>query len=187
VGTGFAVILNYQNAAGESGIAPAQWPEGTQLARDSGRDTLVMFAHPHCPCTRASLGELNRLLARSRGKVAAQVWFFKPASESSDWTSTDLWRSAASMPGVQIFVDVDGLQALRFGAKTSGSVLLYDTQGRLLFSGGITGGRGHAGDNAGESTLISLLDGKGAGSRQTPVYGCSLLGECPIADTEARK
>ena len=37
----------------------------------------------------------------------------------------------------------------RFGAETSGQTLLYDRDGRLLFSGGTTGSRGHDGDNAG--------------------------------------
>jgi hypothetical protein len=179
--------LRYQTAAGDSGIAPRQWPESTQLERDSELDTLVMFAHPHCPCTRASIGEMNRLLARCQGKSTVQVWFYKPANSPADWTATDLWRSAASIPGVKVFVDVDGAQALRFGAKTSGSVLLYDTQGRLQFSGGITGGRGHAGDNAGESSLIALLDGKNSHSGQTPVYGCPLQGECPVPVAESSK
>ena len=122
--------------------------------------------------------ELNRLLAQCRGQVAAQVMFFKPALVSNDWVRTDLWRSAAAIPGVSVQEDANGAQARLFGAETSGYVLLYDTQGQLLFKGGITGSRGHAGDNAGESTVSALLKGQVGSLQQTPVYGCSLLGEC---------
>src|ERR1700722_5435428 len=79
VGAGFVVILNYQSVSGRVGITPQQWPSGAQIELDHNRDTLIMFAHPQCPCTRASLEELNRLLARSQGKIPAQVVFFRPA------------------------------------------------------------------------------------------------------------
>lgn len=178
VGTGFALILNYQNTSGRTGMTPGHWPSGARISRDSQRDTLIMFAHPQCPCTRASMEELNRLLAQCGGQVAARVVFFKPEPVSNDWVQTDLWRSAEAIPGVSVQEDTNGAEARLFGAETSGYVLLYDTQGQLLFRGGITGSRGHAGDNAGESAISSLLDGHVAGLQQTPVYGCSLLGNC---------
>ena len=37
---------------------------------------------------------------------------------------------------------------------------------------------GHEGDNAGESTVIAILAGQQTEVHGTPVYGCSLLGEC---------
>lgn len=179
-GVGFVWILNYQSTSGAAGIAPEHWPTGTQITLDSQRDTLVMFAHPQCPCTRASMEELNRLLARTEGKVVVQVFFFKPDKFSGDWVHSDLWKSAAAIPGVVVREDPNGAQARLFGAETSGDVLLYDTHGRLLFNGGITGSRGHAGDNAGENTIIARLQGQEASLKQTPVYGCSLLGKCEM-------
>jgi hypothetical protein len=71
--------------------------------------------------------------------------------------------------------DLNGALARRFGAETSGYVLLYDAGGRLLFRGGITAGRGHAGDNAGMSAVVALVRGESISQAQTPVYGCSLL------------
>ncbi|EEF58214.1 hypothetical protein [Pedosphaera parvula] len=178
VGAGFVVMLNYQNASGRVGTTPNHWPAGTRLTLDRTHNTLIMFAHPQCPCTRASLEELNRLLARSRGSVSAQVVFFKPGKFTDDWTRAGLWRSAAAIPGVTVHEDLDGAQAHLFGAETSGYVLLYDTHGQLLFRGGITGARGHAGDNAGENAVVSLSAGQNVTLKQTPVYGCSLLGGC---------
>jgi hypothetical protein len=174
---GFFVISNHQSAYGTVGVTPQHFPLNSQLTLDPARKTLIMFAHPQCPCTRASLEELNRLLARSQGKVAAQVWFFNPDTLPSDWARTGLRESAAAIPSVTVHEDRGGAKALLFGAKTSGYVLLYDTRGELLFKGGITGSRGHAGDNSGESAIVSLLAGKDVGVKETHVYGCALLGE----------
>jgi hypothetical protein len=176
-GTGLAWVLNYQSASGRTGTAPEHWPAAAQIIPDSHRDTLIMFAHPLCPCTRASMEELNRLLARHRGQMAVQVMFIQPEAFTTNQVQSGLWRSAAAMPGVAVHTDLNGVQARLFGAETSGDVLLYDAQGRLLFRGGITGGRGHAGDNAGEDAIDALLAGQTTQTGQTPVYGCSLLGD----------
>jgi hypothetical protein len=37
-----------------------------------------MAIHPHCPCSRASIGELSILMAHSRGRLAAFVVFVEP-------------------------------------------------------------------------------------------------------------
>ena len=56
---------------------------------------------------------------------------------------------------------------------------------RLLFSGGITVARGHAGDNTGRGAIEELIDGETAVSRRTPVFGCALYNPATIAaDTE---
>ena len=144
-----------------------------------------MFAHPQCPCTRASVEELNRLMARCSGQVAAHVLFLKPAGLPDSWTRTGLWPSVAAIPKVSVQEDADGAEATRFGAETSGFVVLYDPQGKLLFKGGITGGRGHAGDNAGESAVASLLTERTAAIAETPVFGCSLLGNCENTPTNS--
>ena len=61
------------------------------------------------------------------------------------------YYSAAEIPGVEVVSDEDDAQSAAFGAAVSGQTLLYDREGRLIFSGGITAARGHAGDNAGRS------------------------------------
>jgi hypothetical protein len=175
VGAGTAMILNYQNSSGGVDATPEHWPSGTHITLDPDRDTLILFAHPQCPCTRASLEELNRLLAQSHGQIAAHVLFLKPEQFPDTWMQTDLRRSAAAIPGVTVQDDINGETAKKFGAETSGYVLLYDTRGQLLFKGGITSSRGQAGDNAGEEKIIALASGLKMNFGQTPVYGCSLL------------
>jgi hypothetical protein len=73
-----------------------------------------------------------------------------------------------------VLADPDGREAQRLGAVTSGHVLLYDRAGQLLFTGGITGARGHEGDNAGGESVIRLIAGRGGARHHTLIYGCSI-------------
>jgi hypothetical protein len=134
-----------------------------------------MFAHPKCPCTRASIQELNRLLATCHDKTSVHVLFFRPKGEPPDWEETGLIKSAKAIPGVTVGLDYDGKIAKAFGVETSGFTVLYDPEGKLLFRGGITASRGHSGDNVGEASIVSILAGKDAVHRSTAVFGCSLL------------
>lgn len=175
------VLSNYDNTPGGTGETPQRWPKGATIGAQNNQPVLVMFAHPQCPCTRASIGELNRLMARCGGKVAAHVFFIQPDGLPQDWTKGALWRSAAAIPGVQVHADTDGREGRRFGAEASGYVVLYDARGQLLFHGGITSARGHAGDNAGENVIITLLAGGKAPLKETPVFGCGLLNQPELA------
>ncbi len=172
---GLVAMSNYERTAGGAGQTPLHWPVESGLPLDPERATLVMFAHPKCPCTRASVGELNRLLTHCRGRVATHVLFFAPKDGADEWVQSDLWKSAAAIPDVTVESDPDGKKAQQFGGETSGYVVLYDSRGDLLFKGGITEGRGHAGDNAGAEAIVSLLLDKKAATGQTAVFGCSLL------------
>ncbi len=176
VGAGLAMVMKYESAPGTTGETPVIWPTGATIDRDAHRPTLIMFAHPQCPCTRASMNELNRLLAKCSDGVAAHVFFLKPEEWGDDWTQSDLWRSAASLPGVVLHEDDGGREAARFGAETSGQVMLYHPRGPLLFQGGITAARGHAGDNAGAARIFALVTGSDSGPAlsTTPVFGCAL-------------
>ena len=183
VGLGEYLLLNYEKTAGLPAHAPESWPSGTLISRNPNQFTLLMFVHPHCPCTRASLEELALLMTHCRENLTAQVLFLWPGKFSEDWVKSDLWKSASRIPGVKIVLDDEGEDAKRFGTMTSGQVLLYDKNGRLLFNGGITESRGHSGDNPGRSAIESLVLKGSVGKRQTPVFGCSLMNQknkvCP--------
>jgi hypothetical protein len=116
-----------------------------------------------------------KIIGRARGKVRAYVVFLKPKYSGADWEDTDLRRDVAEIPGVTIVADVDGAEANRFGAETSGHTLLYDSGGRLLFTGGITDSRGHSGDNAGESAILALINNQSPAAGSTSVFGCALV------------
>jgi hypothetical protein len=120
------------------------------------------------------LDELSELAKRTRAKVDLQVNFIRPAGCSLEWVQGDLWRQAAAIPGVRVAVD-DGREARRFGVRTSGQTLIFGKDRRLLFSGGLTSGRGHTGDNEGRATAIRLIEAGSGQLRTTPVYGCALF------------
>ncbi|HEY4363361.1 MAG TPA: hypothetical protein VGN17_20515 [Bryobacteraceae bacterium] len=181
VGSGINVLWKYSTTPGKAATPPAQWPGDAPVARADGRATLVMFAHPQCPCTSASVGELAIIMAHHSSGLDADVYFYAPKNKPEGWVKNDLWKMAAAIPGVRVFEDHEAAAAQSFGAFTSGQVLLYDSQGSLEFNGGITAFRGHSGDNAGRTVITSLLQ-DGAPRRndlpvRTPVLGCSLRGE----------
>ena len=119
-------------------------------------------------------------MARCSKKVSAVVIFTKPADVDDNWVETDLWRSAEAIPGVTVLRDDSGVEARRFRALTSGDVMLYGRDGRLLFHGGITDARGHAGDNEGRTALAGLIEGKPGNRTTTPVFGCGLFADQPV-------
>jgi hypothetical protein len=173
--TGLSVLMAYENRPGVSAAAPQRWPVESRLALADDRPTLVLLAHPQCPCTRATLAELAEILARSDNRPKTYVLFLRPAEFAEGWEKTDLWESAARLPDVTLVRDDEGREARRFGAATSGQTMLYDTHGVLVFSGGITGSRGVVGDNAGQAALIALLGRGEADRRRTSVFGCPLF------------
>jgi hypothetical protein len=174
VGYGLHLVGAYDNSPGQSGTPPITWPTQSAIKRTHGLPTLVLFIHPHCPCSRATIGELAILMAQAQGLVNVNAVFVKPASVEA-WERTDLWNSAAEIPGVNLSVDENGVEANRFRSETSGQVALYSAEGLLLFSGGITGSRGHSGDNDGRTAIQSLLTGDRALKATTPVFGCPLV------------
>ena len=171
---GFTLLWQYKMRPGDADGTPATWPRESRIVRSPDRATLVLFAHPECPCTRASLAELARLLARFGDRLTADVVFLRPADVGTAWDGTDLWRAASAIPGVTAVRDDDGVEAARFRASTSGAAALYDTRGRLLFSGGLTSARGHEGDSVGIQRISSLLRTGKADRSDAPVFGCSL-------------
>ena len=173
IGTGLVALTRYSLTPGVEQARVARWPEGTRLARQTGRPVLVMLAHPKCPCTRASMAELAQLMAHADGRADAFVLFLRPEGLEDGWEQGELWRSAASIPGVTVLRDPGGVEAKRFGATTSGHVVLYGADGRLRFSGGLTVARGHVGDSPGRTAMERVLREGGEGG-DTPVYGCAL-------------
>ena len=181
VAFGINVLWKYSTTPGLPASPPPNWPGRGPVQRKEGRPTLLMFAHPQCQCTSASLGELAIIMAHSGAKLDAQVFFYVPEHEGGAWATTDLWRTASAIPGVRVFEDRGAVAAKSFGTFTSGQTLFYDSTGRLLFKGGITAFRGHSGDNAGRSVITALLRGDTPAPINlpvtTPVFGCSLREE----------
>src|ERR1044072_8401392 len=79
VTAGFGALLRYASTpAPPDDSAPARWPATTALTRAGARSQLVLFAHPHCPCTHASVTELARLMGRFHDRLGARVPIVQP-------------------------------------------------------------------------------------------------------------
>jgi hypothetical protein len=159
-----------QHAWSAGAAAPA--PAATSA---TGRPTLIVFAHPHCPCSRVTVAELAWVLDRCPGPVAVRVFLAAPEGAGEGWLDTPLRADAVRLTGAVLNTD-DGSEAERFGARTSGHTLVYDADGRLLFSGGVTAGRGHRGGNPGRDAVLAALR-EGRPGPNSPVFGCPLFPE----------
>ena len=175
VGWGWMKLSQYENTPGqEIQASPQRWPALTKIPRTPDFSTMVIFLHPQCPCSRATVAQLSSIMAHSQEKVSVQAVFVRPPNFSQDAVKSDLYNSALRIPGVQVMIDDDGQEAKVFHAKISGQVMLYDRLGALVFNGGITSSRGHHGDNAGQDSIISFLTHGVIGKTQTPSFGCLL-------------
>ena len=174
VGVASFVMLNYDFTPGPASSAPSYWPESSTLSRQPGRSTILMFAHPRCPCTATSIDELRQILGKSTSPIDCQIIFLMPPNASQDWLASANVRAARAIKNVRVVND-GGEEARRFTVATSGHVLLFDESGRLAFSGGITGSRGHAGPNNGATTLLQSIKHQQAADHELPTFGCPLF------------
>ena len=178
-------LWKYKLTPGAAATVVERWPAGSALTHSTKGPTLIMFAHPRCPCTRASLAELRSVMSSFAGKLTAEVVFFD-AGSGAGFSPTDTTDAARTISGVVVTSDPGGREAHRFGATTSGHVVLYDAGGLLRFSGGITPARGHQGDSPGKRRLLEQLaqsstregaerrDSLGVSQHSSSVYGCSI-------------
>lgn len=172
---GLAFLVRYENTPVQSGASyPQVFPPESRIERDAELPTLLFFSHPKCPCTRASLRELSRLMTDVDGKLQVVIVFIKPPDADEDWTNTDLRAYAESIPHVRVLIDEDERETRVFGAEVSGLNLLYDRSGNLRFNGGITAGRGHEGDNAGRRAIYEIITESQSQTTETIAFGCPL-------------
>jgi len=164
---GLYQLADHQFTAGRSGSTPPRWIEPVSADRPTGRPRLLMFVHPHCPCTPSSLRNFAAVATETGCEGVIYI-------AAENLAGTPNGRLAARLPGVQVCTDATGVVARQFGTLTSGHVFLYTTDGRLVFEGGITAGRGHEGDSPGRRALVARLTGAEDQLVSLPVFGCPL-------------
>jgi hypothetical protein len=161
---GFGLLESYSLRAGADARAPRHVVDA--------EPRVLVFLHPLCPCSRATVSELARIALRIGDR--ASIHAFVLADDELDAVSSDMWQRVASIPGVVVEADRSGAKAREYGVDTSGTVLFYARDGSLLFDGGITAARGHEGASSSTTALLErVVDG--ADTHITvPVFGCSL-------------
>lgn len=184
---GFSLTMGYDFRPGRVGPALASWPAEAMLPRRDGRLTVVAFLHPRCVCTRSTVSLLLKTLD-SHPDVELIVPVFVPpgGNERASWMNGDYVKTIRSaVPRAAVIADLGGQEALRFGAMTSGTVLVYDGRGREIFRGGITEARGSDRESRSQQRLaLVLAGGRSSISDSTPVYGCSLVQPERLQDGE---
>ena len=169
-------IRRFETTPGLAADARSSWPAGAAVARSHDGSTLVMLVHPHCSCSRASVQELAEIIEHSPKSLRTYVLLYRPSDFPPGWEKTDVYRAAVALPRTQLVIDVNGREAKRFGGFTSGQTFLYDADGRLRFSGGVTSLRGHTGPNGGRADVIRLASATrpANGTDTHPVFGCAI-------------
>lgn len=176
--------MGYDFTPGSLGPRQATWPPETDvraptaLARHPGKTTILAFLHPRCVCSEASVKQLVKVVKAHPGAELIVPVFTPPGvKEASAWRdSASVKMIRAELPAARIVADRGGLQAKRFGALTSGTMLVYDAEGHERFRGGITNRRGGEDDNPSVQRFARVLMGERAAQAEpSPVFGCPLV------------
>jgi len=132
---------------------------------------LTVFLHPHCPCSRETVRQAAAL-ATECPQITVNVWFVRPTGTAPGWERGEVWAEAGRL-GILAVCDADGGAARSAGAETSGTAVLTDPSGRVVFRGGLTPGRGRSGESAGRQAVMGWVRGSAA-DNSAPVFGCPL-------------
>ncbi len=179
IGCAWYQIAVYDGTPGRLGTVsptPDRWRHSDAPAR------VFVFLHPRCPCSRATVEHLHRIVSDHVHQLDVIAFLYCPENEPPSWVETDLWRSLQRIPNTRIVVDKGGATAREFGVATSGHVLTYRGPEAPVFSGGITPARGHQGGCIGANQLRKVLKGESRSEFSFPVYGCEFF-EDPSSET----
>lgn len=173
---GFFYFESYKFTEGAQVKAPARIPASVSSVLDSRVPTLILFAHPKCTCTEATLVELAKLKKELGTRIAVKVYISYDQQDYNE-DHEKIENEARRIPHVTVEKDMDRVVAGQFGALTSGQTVLYAPEGNLLYQGGITGSRGHVGDNPGVREITRIVTSPFiiVDSRERlPTFGCHL-------------
>lgn len=184
IGLGLVSLLVYHNSPGRRSDHFLFWQENRLVSLDTTRDNLLVFIHPQCPCSKATLAELARIQADCGNRLCTNVAIYQPDAEG--WSNTSIVRQALDIPLVHVFADPNGELATLFGAETSGHVMLFSPDGQRIFSGGITPGRSHEGDSLGREAILGYVNHRELSCGTSHVYGCPIVDRTPDRSTVSK-
>lgn len=172
---GFYQLSQYEYTSSRALQATASWPTESSLTLSSKGSTLLVFLHPHCPCSQATLSELERQQRYWPKSLHLTFVFIQSPKQSREWVQGALWDRAGRFAKSQRRIDRNGREAFLFGASNSGEAHLFDSSGRSLFVGGVTSSRGHEGVSLPGRDLLARIENEIATPCEHPVFGCELF------------
>lgn len=171
-------LVDYSSRPGISGDVQVELASVDGLPEEvflNDEPTIVVFYHPHCPCTQAVARCLERLSTVFSGKPVMLAFAFCPSELPEDWIRTVTTSRLECISRCTVFVDRDAERCKQFGAEVSGHVLVYDREGKLVFSGGVTPFRGHEGDSLASKEFVHQVNGPQGELTHWPVFGCPIV------------
>jgi len=171
---GLAAFSIYQTRQGTRGTIPAHWPADSRIDRTAGHSTLLVFLHPNCPCSMASVHSLQRCLRAIPPEGRPRTVFVMRPAARDDWRARKLRATAAETPDGSFYQDDGEKEIARFGANVSGHLLLFGAGGDLLFDGGVTPERGQEEESMASDHFREVLTGMSRSPVRTAVFGCAL-------------
>lgn len=190
IGTGFFIKskIDFSFTPGKSSQFKSDFPMQSTLSVIPSKYNLYVFIHPKCGCSVATLDNLKSLAHKQSylsDLMQIHVILYDPSESPKDWldsqTVKDIQSWASQYP---VIVKHDkSLQEFKlFDAQTSGQSFLFDQNRRLVFSGGLTEERGHAGPSSSVNYILSVLSNKQSSTNQrlpaaftTDTFGCHSL------------
>jgi len=155
--SGYLSWMLYECAPGQAARPPARYPEQGALPR------LLLFLHPRCPCSRATLNELAQIRPSTQLEIVLSQ---TPPGELVSQLQTTFTHA-------ELVSDPEGRHRELYQAWTSGQLIGYDAEGKLGFCGGITASRGQSGPSLGQARLLAWLNGQP--QPEAVVFGCPLV------------
>ncbi len=168
-------LVIYPSQPGRAANAPWIFPETVTVFPRIPKPVLVVFLHPHCPCSGSTLEKIQSIMERSSSEIDCRVYVVIPPEAPEGWEDGHINNRLRDLKNATVEIDRNGSIASQFSASTSGQVLLYRDDGVLAFSGGITSNQSHAGRCLGLLALDERLQTKDLPFAQSPVFGCPLF------------
>ena len=170
-----ALVMGFYQFALKSGDhqAIAAWQDNLDLPLIEPGPNLVMFLHPRCGCSLASLKELKQLVDRSPADLKVTLVIMK-YEQVPDADEKDFQEGLKGIRGARILRDPAGNMAKNLGAMTSGITYLVANDRKIIFQGGLTPSRGHEGETIGQAFILDWLRTRREATVLEKVFGCGL-------------
>ena len=171
---GISCLHKYSGTPAPSGPSKGQWPSGSKMLPGANISTFILFLHPHCPCSGASLASMIDIIDKFPLAAKYHAVFVRPKGVAATWEKSDLYLKCMGIKAIETSIDDGGEEAKKFGALASGQTYIYSPQQKLTFSGGITPGRGEEGSGPERKMVEQALMQSTTSTNYSPTFGCSL-------------
>lgn len=110
---------------------------------------IILFAHPECPCTLASIRELKNLAVKYNFEPLVVFSELKNIENSLKVIGNELNDNKTIVKKLKItsIIDENNEIIKKHNFQTSGFTLLFDNYYNLIYTGGVTPYRGHIGES----------------------------------------